>query len=228
MSARAEIAPEQLHRRVVGGRRVGQRLAREGHQPDAVARQPVHQPLRARAWRARAATGRRRCASIDFEKSSATTRSRPRCRSSLARPPAWGRASASASSASAADHAARPAASCAAPTRWPPSARSAPRPPSRASRRRRAREGQHVAPAPPPAPQQQPEQLGLSEAHGQGSRRKRVRRSAISSSSSSSAGNRKRGNSSAYSTPRSLMRDFSRSSRMFWNRSASAAVSVAR
>ena len=40
-----EIAPEQLHGRVVGRGRVGQRLAREGHQADAIAGQAVHELL---------------------------------------------------------------------------------------------------------------------------------------------------------------------------------------
>ena len=42
---RVEIAPEQLDRRVVDGRRIGQRLAREGDQPDAIAPEPVHELL---------------------------------------------------------------------------------------------------------------------------------------------------------------------------------------
>jgi hypothetical protein len=40
-----EIAPEQLHRIVVGGGRIGQGFAREGDQPHAVARQAIHQAL---------------------------------------------------------------------------------------------------------------------------------------------------------------------------------------
>ncbi len=42
---RREVAPEELHGIVVGGRWIGQGLAGEGHQADPVTGQAVHQPL---------------------------------------------------------------------------------------------------------------------------------------------------------------------------------------
>ena len=161
-------------------------------------------------------------ASIDLEKSSATTRSRPRCRSSLARPPAWGRASASTSSTKA--EVVRAARSILRGTDTLAAMRSiSTRPPSRSSRRRRRVKATTQPSTTTGTSQQQPEHLGLGEAHGiRASRRKRVRRRRISSSSSQHGGQQEAGNSSAYSTPRSLMRDFSRSSRMSWNRWARA------
>ena len=83
---RVEIAPEQLHRRVVGGRRVGQRLARERHHADAIAGQPIEQPLQLALGAFQARRVDVLAPASTCEKSSATTRSRPRCRASSARP----------------------------------------------------------------------------------------------------------------------------------------------
>ena len=189
---RVEVAPEQLHRRVVGGGRVGQRLARERHQADAIAGQRRRAARPARAWPARAATGRCRSPA-----STARSRAPPPCPARAAsrgapRPPAWGRASATAISASATTI------SAARTTLRGTDTPAAMRAMSAASPRR-------AQPAPPHAEedavrqhhhrhqQQQPERVWVDEAHGQGSLRKRVRRSAISAAAARTPASRKRG-----------------------------------
>ena len=215
---RVEVQPEQLHRRVVGGRRVDQRLARERDHADAIVGQRSRAARPARASTVRGATGRCRSPA-----SSARSRARPpdpgRAAWRGATRPGTGAGRAPPPSAPAPRPSAPRAPACAPSTRRRSCARPAPRPPAAragaAARRRRRRRR-----SPPPEPTATTRARGADEAHGQGIREKRVRRSAISAASSANASNRKRRKSSAYSMPRSWIGARFSSARIFWKRSA--------
>ena len=91
-----------LKRRVVNRQRAFQkRVARERHQAQPVRRRPFASTPARRAWRAPAGSARCPCASMDFEVSTATTMSSPRCSTSSKSNPCCGRASATIKSATA-------------------------------------------------------------------------------------------------------------------------------